>query len=329
MTEPEKDFGNLIRVRISNTRNETYDIRKISLVSEDGSALPAFQAGAHVDLVVHLPDRSRALRSYSIASPPSEKPDEYTLAILFEEDGTGGSMFLHEQVRPGYIIEMSAPKNYFKLESGANHSILIAGGIGITPILSMAHELKDDSQSFELHYVSRSPDTMAFKDLLEGTFRDTTQLYFDDGDPSKGIDINKLLETPKQGNHIYVCGPKGMINSVRSIAESVGWEETQVHYEIFTPPEALAGDAPVEVVAAKSEMTIHVSKETTILEALENAGIECDYDCRIGICGTCSVKVLEGDPAHRDNVLLHSEHQEGMMCTCVSRSNSPRLVLDI
>lgn len=329
MTEREEDFENLLRVRIAEARHEAIDVRRFDLVSEDGSPLPEFHAGAHVDLVVHLPDRSRALRSYSIASPPGEKPEHYSIGILYEENGTGGSMFLHERVRAGYIIEISPPKNYFELAEDAEYSVLIAGGIGITPILAMAHELSAGEMPFELHYASKSVEHMAFRKAIEESFKEQAKLYFDGGDPSKGIDVAAVLATPGPGRHAYVCGPMGLINAVRDTAEGLGWEEPNVHFEMFTAPEPMAGDTPVEVVASKSGVTVQVAKDTPILDALEEAGVDCDSDCRMGICGTCAVKVLEGEPAHRDNVLLRGEHAEGMMCTCVSRANTPRLVLDI
>ncbi len=329
MNDQDKNFDNLIRVRVSGIRSETRDIRRMNLVSEDGSPLPGFSAGSHVDLVVHLPDHSRALRSYSIASAPDKNPVHYTLAILYEEESTGGSVFLHEKIRNEYIMEMSHPKNYFPLSEESEHSILIAGGIGITPILSMAYELQSKERSFELHYVTRSIDHMAFKKTIEDAFGNNSNLYFDDGEPSKGIDIKNLFANAKNKTHIYVCGPKGIINTVLDEGKSRNWDESSIHYEIFTPPEPLAGDTSIEVFAAKSNITLQVSEDQTILEALEKAGIDCDYDCRMGICGTCATKVLEGKSAHRDNVLLTSEHEDGQMCTCVSRALTPRLVLDI
>ena len=329
MTEREEDFQNLLRVRIVAARHEAIDVRRFDLEREDGTPLPEFHAGAHVDLVVHLPDRSRALRSYSIASPPGEKPEQYTVAILYEENGTGGSMFLHEMVRGGYIIEISAPKNYFELAENAESSVLIAGGIGITPILAMAHELSAAEQPFELHYVAKTVEHMAFRKAIEETFADQAKLYFDEGDPTKGIDIAGVLGAPEPSRHVYVCGPKGLIGAVRETAETLGWDEINVHFEVFTPPAPIAGDTPLEVVAAKSGITVQVPKNMTILDALEEAGVEADSDCRMGICGTCAVKVLEGEPAHRDNVLLKGEYTDGMMCICVSRANTPRLVLDI
>lgn len=329
MVEREEDLENLIRVRIAEAWHEAIDVRRFELEYEDGSPLPAFRAGAHVDLVVHLPDRSRTLRSYSIASPPSEKPQRYTIAILYEEDGTGGSIFLHEKVRPGYNIDITAPKNYFELAENAESSILIAGGIGITPILAMAHELSAAEQPFDLHYASKTVEHMAFRKTIEEVFEDQATLYFDEGDPAKGIDVAGVLGGPEPGQHVYVCGPKGLIDTARGTAETLGWKERNVHFEVFTPPEPMAGDAPLEVVAAKSGITVQVSKETAILDALEEAGVETDSDCRMGICGTCAVKILEGEAAHRDNVLLRAEHADGIICTCVSRANTPRLVLDI
>lgn len=329
MSEREEDFENLMRVRVAAARHIATDVRRFDLEREDGSPLPAFHAGAHVDIVVHLPDRTRALRAYSLCNPPAEKPERYTVAVLYEENGTGGSMFLHESIRAGYIIEISPPRNYFELVADADHSVLIAGGIGITPILAMAHELSAEQKPFELHYAAKSLEDMAFRDTVEETFDERARLYFDGGDPAKGIDLGAVLDPPSPARHAYVCGPKGMIDATREAAEAAGWDEANVHFEVFTPPAPLSGDAAVEVVAAKSGITVQVAKDQPILDALEDAGVVCDSDCRMGICGTCAVKVLEGEPAHRDNVLLKSERADGMMCTCVSRATTPRLVLDI
>jgi vanillate O-demethylase ferredoxin subunit len=329
MAAPIGDFEGLLRVVVKRARMEAIDVRRFDLAREDGTALPGFHAGAHVDVVVHLPDRSRALRPLSIASPPSDEPDNYTLAVLFEENGTGGSIFLHERVREGYKIEISPPKNYFQLAADAGHSVLVAGGIGVTPILAMAHELSAADRPFEFHYAAKSADHMAFRQEIQGAFGDRASLYFDGGDPAAGVDLPAVMGAPAADRHFYVCGPTGMIEAARDLGRRTGWPEESIHFEVFTPPQPTAGDAAVEVVAQRSGITVQVPKDTPILDALLDSGVNSDYDCRMGICGTCAVQVLEGEPAHRDNVLTDKEHARGTMCTCVSRSTTPRLVLDL
>lgn len=325
---PTTEIGDL-RIRIASTRFATKDIRTFEMVSEKGAPLPAFTAGAHIDLEVMLPDGERAQRSFSIASPPSAEPESYLLGVLYEEDGTGGSIFLHERARIGYILNATQPKNFFPRVEGADHSVLIAGGIGITPILAMAYETTAAEESMELHYAARSEEDMAFREKVEEACGENSHLYFDGGDPAAGVDIPAVVGPPEPGRHVYVCGPKGMIEAVRETARELGWPEDHVHFEVFTPPERKPGDQPIEVTIRSTGQVLPVAPGTPILDVLLEAGIESDYDCRTGICGSCAVKVLEGEADHRDSALLISEHdEEKLMCTCVSWAKTGKLVLD-
>ncbi|MBM3506407.1 MAG: oxidoreductase [Alphaproteobacteria bacterium] len=318
----------LMRVKVHRLRHEAEDIRGIELVSESGAPLPAFKAGAHVDVEVILPGKVRARRSYSIASPPGENPFVYHLAVKWEEHSTGGSVFLHENVRLGYVIEITPPKNFFELRPDAEHSILIAGGVGIAPILAMAYELDAESMSFEIHYTGHTRERMAFRPQVEG-FTGKSTMYVG-RDPNKGgLNLRAIMSRPKPGTHVYACGPTSMIEEVHALGHEYKWPDGAVHSEVFKKPEPRPGDGPVEVVIKSSGQTIQVPKDMSILDAMLAAGVESDYDCKIGTCGTCSVQVLEGMPDHRDNVLLEAERKANRMCTCVSRSETPRLVLDL
>jgi ferredoxin-NADP reductase len=325
-TTPNSD---VLRVRIAAAGHATSQVRTLKLVAEHGGTLPGFTAGAHIYIEVILPDGERANRSYSIASPPSNEPTSYLLGVLYEENGTGGSVFMHERARTGYVLDITKPKNFFELVEGANHSILIAGGIGITPILAMAHALTAQGQSMEIHYAARSEEDMAFRKTVEEVCGDNAHLYFDGGDPKHGVDIRAVLGTPQLSRHVYVCGPKGMIDAVRRTADELGWPEDQVHFEVFTPPEAKAGDQPIEVTIRSTGQTLTVQPGTLILDAILAAGVDSNYDCRMGICGSCAVKVLDGESDKRDSVLTTSEHvDEKLMCTCVSWASTPKIVLD-
>lgn len=329
LNKPIAPDPDALRVRIAAARHATSDIRAFELVAEHSGPLPGFTAGAHIGVEVILPDGERAHRSYSIASPPSEEPNSYLLGVLYEESGTGGSMFMHERAKTGYVLNATKPKNFFELIEGADHSILIAGGIGITPILAMAHTLTADGQSMEIHYAARSEEHMAFRETVEEICGDSAHLYFDGGDPKQGVDIRAVLGAPQPGRHVYVCGPKGMIEAVRNTAELLRWPEDHVHFEVFTPPEAKPGDQPIEVTVRSTGQVLTVEPGTPILDALLAAGVDSDYDCRMGICGSCAVKVLEGEADNRDTVLTTSEHvEEKLMCTCVSWASTPKLVLD-
>ncbi|MSP20540.1 MAG: oxidoreductase [Alphaproteobacteria bacterium] len=317
----------LLRVRIAKLRMEAEDIRGLELTTENGAPLPAFKAGAHVDIGVILPGKERAMRSYSIASPPSEQPFTYHLVIQYEEHGTGGSIFLHERLKQGYILEITQPKNFFDLKE-AEHSILIAGGVGIAPILAMAYELAEGQKLFELHYTAHSPQRMAMKTQV-AAFGSAAKITLGRDPKNGGIDLRAILSQPKPGTHVYVCGPHGMIDEVHALAHQFGWLDGTVHSEVFKKPGPRPGDGPVEVVIKSTGQIIQVPAKASILDTILAAGVKQDYDCRVGTCGTCSVQVLEGIPDHRDNVLLESERASNRMCTCVSRSKTARLVLDL
>ena len=317
----------LLRVGVAGARADAADVRAFDLVAEEGGPLPGFHGGAYVDVAMTLASGVGTRRSYSIASPPQDAPTAYLLGVLREKAGTGGSAHMHDHVREGDVLEITRPKNFFELAAGAEHSVLIAGGIGITPILAMAHELGASGASFELHYAAQTPDRMAFRNTVE-SFGDRSRLYFDGGDPASGVPLRDAMGLPDPGRQVYVCGPKGMIEAVRQIGRDRFWPEDHVHFEVFLPPKPLAEDGSIEVVVNSTGETMIVPPGKPILDVLLEASVDSDYDCRMGICGTCAVRVLEGEPDHRDSVLTDSEHAQGMMCTCVSRAKSARLVLD-
>jgi vanillate O-demethylase ferredoxin subunit len=313
-----------LQVRVRQVRVEAERIRSYELVDPAGAALPAFTAGAHLD--VWLP--SGLARSYSLANDPVEF-DRYVIAVQRELAGRGGSAEMHDAIGEGATIEISAPLNNFPLAAEAGHHRLIAGGIGITPILSMIRELQRRGERWTLHFCTRQPDHTAFRDVLTAEpFAAHVQFHHDGGDPAKGLDFVKLLETPQAGEHVYCCGPTGFMEAVkRSMAH---WPAGSLHLEYFTaatqPP--VAANDTFEVEIESSGQVFEVPPDRSILQVLEENGIEVESVCCEGVCGTCAVQVVEGVPDHRDVVFDDEMHASNKWITvCCSRSHSKRLKL--
>ncbi len=317
-----------LTLRVEKIVAATPAIKVFDLVPAKGTALPSFTAGAHIDVGIKLPDGSRDKRSYSLLNSPAEA-GRYRLGILRDADSSGGSAYMHDGVREGDELEVSEPKNHFPLSEGASKSLLIAGGIGITPILCMARVLLLQDREFELHYVCRRPEDMAFREEVLELLGGRARLYFDGGDPARGIDFEALTEKRPQGCHLYVCGPAGLIDAVRDKGHEWGWPDDALHYELFKAEEAKADDVPIEVTLAKSGTSYTVPAGESILDVLLEAKVEADYDCKMGICGLCATKVLKGEPDHRDHTLNDDEQAEGQMCICISRAKGPGLTLDL
>jgi vanillate O-demethylase ferredoxin subunit len=304
-------------------------IKSFILRRMDGHELPPFAAGAHIDIDVTMPDGRIAERSYSIVNAPTDG-DYYEIAVLRESGGSGGSAFMHDCVKVGRRLSASAPRNDFPLAGDAAEHLLIAGGIGITPILSMGRALLAGGRCFRLHYCARSPEMMAYRGEVAALFGDRAYFHFDGGDPKRGLDLAALLARPVPGRHVYVCGPKAMNEAVIELSRKAGWPAEQVHFEFFTAAAAMAGDAAVEVVLKRSGRRLMVPADQTILQALIAAGEDPLFDCQRGECGVCVCGVVEGEPLHRDYYLTDREKAAGKsMCICVSRARGSRLVLDL
>ena len=317
---------NDLTLKVEKIVEATPAIKVFDLVAADGATRPPFTAGAHVDVAVTLPEGSRDKRSYSLVNSPAEA-GRYRLGILRDANSTGGSAFMHEGIREGDELAVSEPKNHFPLSESGGPSLLIAGGIGITPILSMARVLALQEREFELHYVTRSPADMAFRADIEALLGARAHLAFDGGDPAQGIDLEGLLEKRPEGCQLHVCGPAGLIGAVREKAHEWGWPEAAVHYELFKAGQSKPEDVAIEVTLAKSGISYTVPAGESILEVLLEAKVEADFDCKMGICGLCATKVLKGEPDHRDHTLSADEQAEGQMCICISRAKTPELTL--
>lgn len=314
-----------LSVRLAKKTQETANIASFEFVSLDGADLPAFEAGAHVDF--HL--AGGLVRSYSIYTDAKDK-QRYGFGVLLETQSKGGSQAMHA-LQVGAVVSISAPKNLFPLVQATEH-LLLAGGIGITPILSMAQQLTRQGQVFALHYAARSKSTAAFLDLLANSgFAAQVHHHFDDGAPEQQLNLAAVLAQPQAGKHLYVCGPQGLIDAALRQAEQLGWAKENVHYELFGAQVVqLEGDQSFSVVLQSTGQTLEVPADKTVIQVLHAAGIDVPIACEQGVCGTCLTRVLSGVPDHRDMYLTPEEQAANDQFTpCCSRSKTASLVLDL
>lgn len=317
----------LFPVRVARKTVEALDICTFELVSPDGGALPPFAAGAHIDVEV----KPGLVRQYSLCNDPAES-HRYLIGVLRDQASRGGSVGMHTGVNEGALINISAPKNHFALAHEAGRSLLLAGGIGVTPILCMAERLSSTGADFRMHYCTRSKDRTAFFGRIQDSaFADRVHFHFDDGAPDQKADLAALLATPDADTHLYVCGPGGFLDAVISTAKRLGWADGNIHFEYFSAPvDANAQSAAFEVQIASSGRVIPVAADRSVLLALADAGIELPYSCEQGVCGTCLTRVIDGTPDHRDAYLTDAEKAKNdQFLPCCSRARSPRLVLDL
>lgn len=315
-----------IEVRVASRTCEADGICSYELVRTDGQPLPAFEAGAHVD--VHLQDK--LVRQYSLCNAPGET-HRYLIGVLRDADSRGGSQAMHDHVDTGSVLQISAPKNHFSLVD-AKQTVLLAGGIGVTPILAMAEALAAKGAAFEMHYCARSPEKAAFKERLAGCgFAARVQFHYDSGDAAQKLDLPALLAQPDAGTHVYVCGPQGFIDYVMNTAKARGWPAAQLHVEYFSAAAVdTSGDGAFDVKLASSGKVVTVPAGKTVIKVLEEQGVVIPYSCEEGVCGTCLTRVLEGVPDHRDMYLTEEEQAANDQFTpCCSRSKTPVLVLDL
>jgi ferredoxin-NADP reductase len=321
---PAVDAGEL-KLQVRAIRLQAEGVHAFELVDPEGNLLPVVAAGAHLD--VHLP--GGLLRSYSLAGDPADRA-RWTLGVLRERQGNGGSRAMHDGVRVGDVLTVGSPRNAFARVPGAAHTVLIAGGIGITPLKAMAHELSAQGASFELHCCARSPRHAAFAQELQDLVpAQRLHWYFDNGVAGQGLDIAALVQRQVAGAHLYYCGPSGFMKACAEA--SAHWAAGTVHSEFFKAPQALAKTAPdggFEVRLARTGVTLPVLADQTIVRAMELAGHRVPTSCLSGLCGSCKVDYLEGDVEHNDYI-LSDEEKTRCLTLCVSRSRSPMLVLDL
>ena len=287
-----------------------------------GKQLPEFSAGAHI--AVRVPNG--LLRKYSLCNDPAER-DRYQIAVKREDNGRGGSCSLIDDVKAGDELTVTAPVNDFGLPPRAQDFLFIAGGIGVTPIMAMIRQVASEGRRFRLFYCSRSPETTAFREeLSEPQFKDTVTIHYDQGDPSRSLDLRAILAERKNREHLYCCGPRPLMEAVRAMTDH--WSSTAVHFEAFSEAEThKAGDTPFRVKLARSGAVLDIPTNKTILEALREHGLEVPSSCETGTCGTCRTKLLEGEADHRDLVLADHERRDNIMI-CVSRARGDEITID-
>lgn len=291
-----------------------------------GETLPPFSAGSHIR--IHLP--SGLVRSYSLVNPPFET-ETYQIAVKLEANSRGGSKEMHDMVKVGDELHISPPHNNFVLYEAAKKYLLIAGGIGITPLLSMAHRLTETEHYFELHICARSKADIPFLfELQNWSFAPNVEIHVNKEGKSS-IDLDRVFADPGEDTLIYVCGPQGFNHWVYEKALSMGWQKEQLKQELFSSDHSsLLDPKDFELVLQKSGKSIPVRKDETIIDSLQFHNVKVPYSCLQGTCGTCITDVLEGDIDHRDAVLSEEEKMaQQKMCLCVSRAKGDRLVIDI
>jgi len=323
-----------LTLRVAEARQLNPLIRQFRLRADDGSALPGYTAGAHLRVRVPLPAGTEDWRHYSLinlSTDPgaTDAPREYVIAVRREDDGRGGSRYMHEQVKDGDLLTIEAPKNEFALRTGSGCALLIAGGIGVTPLVSMAAQRVREKAAVRMVYAGRTRELMAFVPELELLLGDALAVHAD-AEAGGPLDIDALLDRCSADDQLYVCGPKVMLDAVLALTQARGWTHDRVHFELFTTPATGAGDREIEVVLAQSGRTLTVPAGMTILDCLIENGCDLLFDCKRGECGVCSTPVIEGDIDHRDYFLRKDEKASGkVMQICISRARGERLVLDI
>ncbi|WP_111415010.1 PDR/VanB family oxidoreductase [Billgrantia lactosivorans] len=313
-------------VEVKARHDEAEDIVTFELADPHGRPLPAFSAGAHIDVRV----KEDLIRQYSLCNHPEER-DRYLIGVLRDPASRGGSLAMHEEIQVGDLVQVSAPKNHFPLKP-AGRTLLLAGGIGITPLLCMAERLARTEADFELHYCTRSLQRTAFRQRIAASgFAERVHFHFDDGTAEQRLDLETLLATPEPDTRVYVCGPTGFIDAVLSTAKASGWPGERLHTEYFTGAVAdTADDDSFEVRIASSGASFTVPADKTVYQVLTENGIDIMVSCEQGVCGTCLTRVLEGEPDHRDLYLDDDEHAANDQFTpCCSRAKSKVLVLDL
>lgn len=319
-------MNDVMELVVSKVADEAEAIRSFEFARADGRPLPRFTAGAHID--VHTP--SGLIRQYSLLNDDRED-HRYVIAVLREDSGRGGSKAMHDVVEAGMRLKVGIPRNAFPLDEARAPVVLVAGGIGVTPLLAMARNLRANGRPFELHFATRSLARTPFAAALsQAPFADRVFFYHDDGPAAQRFDIGRLSASLASGTHVYLCGPGGFMDavaaSVRELADVV------LHTEYFAAPrqEPVDGDA-FKLILARSAIETLVPSGKSIIDVLDDLGIQCPINCEQGICGTCLTSVLHGEVDHRDHYLSASERALGdRMLICVSRGKAGcELVIDL
>ncbi|MCY1286302.1 Carnitine monooxygenase reductase subunit [compost metagenome] len=317
----------MMKVRIEKIVEEARDIRSFRLVRLDGQPFAAYEPGAHVDVT----GPTGVTRQYSLCSPPDDGA-AYLVAVKKEQQSRGGSQALHDLVEEGAELDIGAPRNLFRLAPEAREHVLVAAGIGVTPLLSMAYRLNASGQPYRLHYFARSPEYAAFTVLLgRAPFAGHVEFHYGIEPDALDAELSGCLAGAAADAHVYTCGPAPFMHKVVEVASRSRPAE-HVHLEHFQadPAASAAPAGAFEVELASSGVVLQVPADSSLVDVLQAHGCDIDTECREGICGTCLVDVIAGEPEHRDNCLSNKEKAANrQICACVSRARSARLVLDL
>ncbi len=337
MSGNDKYPDNATRLQVRQVRHEAEGINSYEFVHPEGEDLPSFEAGSHVDFYF----RDGTIRQYSLANDPSER-HRYLIGVLREPHGRGGSEALHERVHPQREVYVGNPRNNFPLFESAKRHLLLAGGIGITPMLSYTARLQTIGADFTLHYCAKSARHAAFRAELAHLEKEgRVKFHYDGGDPSRGLDIESLLKSPEPGTHLYYCGPPGFMGAIEKFSSH--WPDDTVHFEFFnaaaSPKKKLVNDELAsisggdigigfEIKIASTGAIFSVPNDKSIVEVLKENDIEVEVSCESGLCGTCVTPYLEGKVDHQD-LILTPEQRKTTFTPCCSRSKSKILVIDL
>lgn len=317
----------MLKVKISRKALEAEDIVSLELRGVDGTQLPPFEPGAHIELHV----APGLVRQYSLCGP-SQEMEAYRIAVLREPASRGGSAAVHNLLKEGDVITIGRPTNLFPL-GASPHALLFAGGIGITPILAMANRLWSTGDSFELHYSARTESRMAFlREIQQGPYAHLLRVHRNDGPPSEKLDVRSVLQQSPPGSHLYVCGPAGYIAHVADTARSLHWDDARIHFEYFGNAGAAHanGDRAFRMRIASTGRIVEVGAQESATAAMARVGMLVPVACEQGVCGTCLTRVVEGIPEHRDMYLTDKEKAANdQFLPCCSRAVSDLLVIDL
>ena len=316
----------LIDVEVVNKSSEAEGIVSFELAPTTGGLLPAFTPGAHIDLT--LPNG--LIRQYSLFEH-SVSPTSYKIAVLREPESRGGSEYVHENLQVGSTLQISAPRNHFELVAAKKY-LLLAGGIGVTPIMCMAGKLARDNADFTLHYCCRSRERMAFEQRLStSAFAANVHLHIDEESAQPAFDAKAVFADVSADTHLFVCGPKGFMDFVIGAAKAAGWQDSNIHFEYFSGVDMTPDDADsFQIKLASCGRVLTVKDDQTVLQVLQDNGVEVPVSCEQGVCGTCVTRIIDGEPEHRDLFLTEAERASNSVFTpCCSRAKSALLVLDL
>jgi len=316
----------VLHLQVKDIVQQSEKIKVFRLAGKDGAILPAFEAGAHLPIDVTLSTKQTVQRHYSIISS-SHDNRFYDIAVQQEKQGRGGSNHLHKQVKIGEQLTAKPPVNDFSLTSSGKHHVLIAGGIGITPILAMVRTLSENNESFELHYSVKTIADLAFKNEITQLAGQQAHFYITQEGNGSRLNLLSLLATENKANHVYACGPLSMIEAIKDTAHNNCWQPSHIHYESFGSA-VHKNDKAIKVNLKKSGKVIVINPKETILAGLLAAKIDVPYECERGECGMCATEYTQGAADHRD-IYLTKEEKAQRLCVCVSRAKTSSITLNL